>query len=289
MKSNYPHFKNPRPLLTAWLVEALTGSISSTAFPFVGSSRDGRWIEVCFDPARSSDRFQSFPCPPDARPLLRELTDLIERLEREGTDGASVIIDIDSDGKLLVRPRTDPAAKRRIRDLDLDDPNLVRLPDRLRPQDPMEPDPQPETLECDLKHGIRLRATTAGDLRIGADAIVDFLTVTLNRLRQSPAALQGEALRARSYSKKVTRGGFEYGTIRLASLRPITRAQWVESAIDAIARVSTVKDIVQDFPVWRKAAAASEGDALLRELVASLEKTECEFAAIKLVLARPAR
>jgi len=60
--------------------------------------------------------------------ILRQLSDIAKHLEAEGIDGATVILDIDLAGQVIVLSRSDPQAKQRVRRLTDDELTTLRAP-----------------------------------------------------------------------------------------------------------------------------------------------------------------
>lgn len=121
MATNYPCFNNPRPLLTPFLVDAITGWIPTVPFPFVGVSEDGKCLLFSHANDLSDDEDRGVPCHPQSLTLLQRLGELVAKLAREGTPLQAVIIDVESNGDLAVRSRSDTEAKLRVKRLSMDD------------------------------------------------------------------------------------------------------------------------------------------------------------------------
>ena len=123
MRPRYPGYKNPRPLMTPWLVDAVTGLISNRAFSYIGVSSDGLCLMMC-----GEERDWPHRGPEESLHILRQLSDIAKHLEAEGMDGATVILDIDLAGQVIVLSRSDPQAKQRVRRLTDDELTTLRAP-----------------------------------------------------------------------------------------------------------------------------------------------------------------
>jgi len=108
--------------MTPWLVDGASGLISNIAFPFGGASADER--RLTFGGAGG----HSHRCPDESASILLQLEAISDRLQKGELDPAAIILDIDTEGRVLVRSRSDPAALDRVRRLTDEEVTTLRAP-----------------------------------------------------------------------------------------------------------------------------------------------------------------
>lgn len=108
--------------MTPWLVDGASGLISNMAFPFAGASADQRRLTF------GGEGGHSHRCPDESVPILAQLEAISDQLQKGELDPAAIILDIDAEGRVLVRSRSDPDALNRVRRLTDEELTTLRAP-----------------------------------------------------------------------------------------------------------------------------------------------------------------
>lgn len=121
MSKDYPNFKSPAPIMTPWLVDAVTGLFSTFPFPIAGVERDA----IVFS---KGPPWRGHQCPSGSLPLLYRIRDRLADLAKQGVDLGTIVLDIDDAGDLVVLSRSNLKAKARCRRIPDEDVDRVRAP-----------------------------------------------------------------------------------------------------------------------------------------------------------------